>query len=117
MRMLPWTRPIIPMTARKVDVFPAPFRPMRVTSSPLPTLRLMPCSTSDSPYQACRSEMPSSSSPSRERSAMAGTHVGFLHGRIAGDLRIGTLSEDAAPGQDRDHVRQPRHHRDVVLDL
>ena len=47
--------PTMPMIDFSVVVLPAPLRPSSVTTSPGSTSKLTPCSTWDSPYQACRS--------------------------------------------------------------
>ena len=55
---VPWTfteparRGTIPISERRVVVFPAPLRPRMVTSSPGRTARSTPCRMCDSPYQA-----------------------------------------------------------------
>src|SRR5450631_2089522 len=108
--MEPVRRPTRPRTDFKVDVRPAPLRPRSVTTSPLFTARSTPCSTWDSPYQACRPEM------RRTSSVMRRSHVGFHHLGIARDFRIGAFDENRAPLQHRDRVADAGDHAHVVLD-
>src|SRR5690349_10376451 len=102
----------MPMIDLSVVVFPAPLRPRSVTTSPASTLRVTPCSTWDSPYQACR--------PSTARSgaglSMADPEIGFAHVRIVGDSVVVALGEHAAAGENRDAVGQVGDHAEVVLD-
>src|SRR5580704_12483544 len=92
-RTEPLHRPMIPMIARRVVVLPAPLRPSSVTSSPSPTANSIPCSTCDSPYQALRPEI-SSSSGIGGRDGVAGSHIGLDHLGIGRDGLVVALGED-----------------------
>src|SRR5882757_3066731 len=63
-----------------VVVLPAPLRPSRVTTSPGNTSKLAPCSTCDSPYQACRPS--TASSGATLGLSMASPEIGLAHLRI-----------------------------------
>src|SRR5207244_7633321 len=104
------------MIARKVVVFPAPLRPSKVTTSPSPTARLIPCRMCDSPYQACRSSTRSSSRANAGASGMAGPQIGLDDLRMVRDRGVVAFGEDAATGQDGDDVRKVGDHRKIVLD-
>src|SRR5437762_1804885 len=106
----------IPMIARRVVVLPAPLRPSRVTTSPWPTAKLIPCNMWDSPYQACRSSTPSSCCPVTAPSGMAGPQIRFHDFWVLRDRVVIALGEDAAAGQHRDDVGEIGHYRQVMLD-
>src|SRR5580658_3903920 len=100
-RIEPLVRPSIPMIARKVVVLPVPLRPSRVTTWPAGTTKSMPCRICDSPYQPSR---PATSSKVSAASAMAGSDIGFDHGRVARDLGIEPFGQDLAAGQHGDDI-------------
>src|SRR4051794_33825217 len=102
----PVRRPTSPSTDLSVDVRPAPLRPSSVTTSPLFTTMSTPCSTCDSPYQAC-------SPCTRSTSLMCGAHIGLDHLRVRGDLRVGAFGEHRAALQHRDRVTDARDHAHV----
>src|SRR3546814_544862 len=54
--MPPWRRTSSPIMALSVVDLPAPLRPIRPTTSPRPTSRLISCKICAAPYQACRPE-------------------------------------------------------------
>src|ERR1700675_3090905 len=105
----PVLRPTRPRIDLSVEVRPAPLRPRSVTTSPLFTARSTPCSTCDSPYQACSPEM------RRTGSLMGRSHIGFHHLGIARDFRIGAFGENGAPLQHRDRVADAGDDAHVVL--
>src|SRR5207248_2974802 len=106
----------IPMIARRVVVFPAPLRPNKVTTSPRPTAKLIPCRMCDSPYQACSSSTPRSRCPVTIASGMAGPQIRFHHLWVLRDSVVAALGKDTAAGQHRDDVGEIGHHRQIVLD-
>src|SRR5437762_1548477 len=124
---LPWTLidplrlPVRPMIARIVLVRPAPLRPSSVTTSPSSTWKFTPCSTCDSPYQACRSLTSSKrlfaaiSMRSGEFDIRA-AHVGLDHRRVLRNLLVRPFGERRAALQHRDRVGDARDHAHVVLD-
>src|SRR6185312_9415326 len=138
--MEPVRDPVRPTMARMVVVRPAPLRPSSVTTSPRLTLRSTPCRMCDSPYQAFRPAMRSSSvvigvpsccAPRYElawggtarRSCMrplqgrvGGSHVRLDHLGIFRYLGIGAVRDDGPALQYGDAVRNRRHHVHVVLD-
>src|SRR4051794_33964254 len=105
----------MPMIARRVVVLPAPLRPNRVTTSPSPTEKSIPCRMCDSPYQAL-SRSTRSNSLAETGSGMAGAHIGFDDLGIFRHRRVIALGEDAAAGQHRDPLRQIGHDRQIMLD-
>src|ERR1700694_179745 len=100
----PWRLLTRPRMDLSVEVRPAPLRPSSVTTSPLFTVRSTPCSTCDSPYQACRLAM------LRTASGMGGPHVRLHHRGIGGDLGIASLGEHRASREHRDAVADSRDH-------
>src|SRR4051794_9531849 len=100
----------MPMIDFMVVLFPAPFRPTTVTSSPWRTSRSTPCSTCDSPYQAFRPFTLSSAS------GMFGPEVSRDHGGILRDALVVAFGKHFAARQHRDAVRQARDYAKVVLD-
>src|SRR5438876_7566674 len=106
----------IPMIARKVVVLPAPLRPSRVTTSPWPTAKLIPCRMWDSPYQACSSSTPSSCCAATAVSGMAGPQIRFHDLGVFRDSAVIALGEDAAARQHGDDVGEIGHHRQIMLD-
>src|ERR1700730_14872487 len=105
----------MPMIARRVVVLPAPLRPSRVTTSPWPTAKLIPCRMWDSPYQACSSSTPSSRCPVPD-SGMAGPQIRFHDLGAFGDCAVISFGEDTAAGQHCDDVGEIGHHRQIMLD-
>src|SRR5579883_3624461 len=106
-----------------VVVLPAPLRPSSVTTSPARTSKATPCSTCDSPYQACRSSTASSASSGlfsgMDRLVacfLAHSEIGLAHLRVRRHGRVVTLGEHAAAGEHRDAVAQVGDHAEVVLD-
>src|SRR5450830_649514 len=88
---------------------PTPLRPSRLTISPSPTRRSMPCNTWLLPYQAC--------SPSMLRiSVMARlAQISRLHGGVGADRRRGVASDHLAVDQHGNLVGQAEHHAHIVL--
>src|SRR5438105_9604907 len=104
----------MPMMDLSVVVLPAPLRPSSVTTSPARTSKLTPCSTWDSPYQACNPSTDSNGAPLT--SSMADPEIGFAHCRIGRDRCVVAFGEDAAAGQHRDAVGEIRNDAEIVLD-
>src|SRR5262249_33177065 len=103
--------PTMPMIDLSVVVLPAPLRPSSVTTSPARTSKLTPCSTCDSPYQACRFSIASSAPLGMANAEISLAHLGVRrHGRVV------AFGEHAAARQHRDAVAQIRHHAEIVLD-
>src|ERR1044071_5617 len=97
----------MPMIDFMVVVLPAPLRPSSVTTSPSRTSKVAPCSTWDSPYQACS---PSTASRGAvPASGMAGSQIGFAHLRVGGDRLVVALGQHAATGQHGDAIGQVGH--------
>src|ERR1041384_8812574 len=113
-RIEPARWPRMPMIARSVVVLPAPLRPRRVATSPSSTVKSIPCSTCDSPYQACSPAISSNGAPAESR--MTGAHIGFDDLRVGRDRGVIALGEDAAARQDGDRLRQIGDDRQIVLD-
>src|SRR5215469_6345425 len=103
----------MPMIDLRVVVLPAPLRPSRVATSPAATVKSMPCSTCDSPYQA---SSPRTSSNVPAALSMTGPEIGFAHVGIVRDLAVGPFGQDAATRQHGDDVREIGDHRKIVLD-
>src|SRR3954470_12914347 len=101
--IVPCRRPTIPITDLSVVVFPAPFRPSRVTTSPSRTSNSMPCRMCDSPYQAFR---PRTSS----RLGITRSEIGFDDARILRHGAVVALGQDLATLQDGDPVRERGDH-------
>src|ERR1700722_16583483 len=97
----------MPRMARKVVVLPAPLRPRSVTTSPSRTAKLMPCSTWDSPYHACR--YATSSSPS----GSALPEIGLSLLRVFRLFGVGPFGQHPAARQHRDDMREVGHHREI----
>src|SRR5271166_967859 len=103
----------MPMIDLSVVVLPAPLRPSSVTTSPARTSKSAPCSTCDSPYQACS---PSTASKGATVGlSMANPEIGLAHGRIGRDRLIIALRQHAAAGEHRDAVREVGDHAEIVL--
>src|SRR5437660_5945137 len=104
----------MPMIDFSVVVLPAPLRPSSVTTSPARTSKVAPCSTWDSPYQACS---PSTASRgAAPTSGMAGSKIGFAHLRMGGDRLVVAFGQYPAAGQHGDAIGQVRHDAEIVLD-
>src|ERR1700737_5019441 len=88
--------PTMPMTERKVVVFPAPLRPSKVTSSPRPISKSIPCRMCDSPYQAWRPATFSNGS------TMTGTDIGFDDQRVLRHRGVRPLRQHLAARQHGD---------------
>src|SRR4051812_4537 len=101
----PARRPTMPMIDFMVVVFPAPFLPRSVTTSPSPISKSMPCRMCDSPYQAF----------SPLTSSMTRPEIGFYHLRILRDGCVIALREDHAALEHGDPVGEGGDHREVVL--
>src|SRR5262252_2487975 len=97
-----------------VVVLPAPLRPSSVTTSPGSTSNVAPCSTWDSPYQACSPS--TASSGAALGSSMAGSEIGFAHTRMGRDRVVVALGHHAPAREHGDAVRQVRDHAQIVLD-
>src|SRR5215470_8753965 len=112
-RTEPVRLPTTPMIDFIVVVLPAPLRPSNVTTSPERTSNVTPCSTWDSPYQACS---PSTASSGVCPLAMANPEIGFAHAGIGGDRVIVAFRQDAPARQHRDAVREVGNDAEIVLD-
>src|SRR5207253_4931458 len=104
----------MPMIDFSVVVLPAPLRPSSVTTSPANTSKVAPCSTWDSPYQAC--------SPSTASSgvvaglSMTHSQIGLAHLRVGGDGRVIALGEHPPAREHGDAVGEIGDHAEIVLD-
>src|ERR1700684_3658543 len=105
----------MPITAFRVVVLPAPLRPSKVATSPSATLKLMPCSTCDSPYHASRSRTSSRVRLAAIASGMTGSKIGLAHFDVLRDLAIGAFGENLTTRQHGDHVGEVGDHRQVRL--
>src|SRR3954470_12450814 len=94
-RMDPVRLPTSPRIDLSVDVRPAPLRPSSVTTSPRFTTMSTPCSTCDSPYQAWRFSMRSTSAMGGGSLAFA-SHVRLDDLRVPGDLGVAAFGEHGA---------------------
>src|SRR5258707_14933914 len=108
--------PTMPMIARRVVVLPAPLRPSKVTSSPAPMVKFMPCRMCDSPYQAWRSATRSNSLCRTAVSGMTGPHIGLDHLGVFRHRRVIALGKDAAASKHGDGVGEIGDDREIVLD-
>src|SRR5215510_13934744 len=100
-RTAPERLPTMPMIAFSVVVLPAP------------TSNVTPCSTCDSPYQACRFSTASSGAPA---SGMTDSQIGLAHLRMAGDRLVVAFGQHAPARQHGDAVGQVGNDAEVVLD-
>src|SRR5215510_1742794 len=96
-----------PTNAFKVVVFPAPFAPISVTSSPLPMSRSMPLTALIPPYETVRP--PTSSSK-------VASQVGGDDGGIAAHLGRGALGDLLPVIEHGNAVAQAHDEPHVVLD-
>src|SRR5438046_9933372 len=103
-RIEPARWPGMPMMARRVVVLPAPLRPRRVATSPSSIVKSMPCSTCDSPYQACNPVTSSSGAPAE--SGMTGAHIGFDDLGVGRNRGVIALRQNATARQHRNGLRQ-----------
>src|SRR5262249_2349048 len=95
-----------PTKAFNVVVFPAPFAPMSVTSSPFPTLRSTPLTALIPPYETV-SPLTSSNGASQ---------VGGNNGGVAADFGGHPLGYLPAVVEHRDAVTQVHDQAHIVLD-
>src|SRR5690625_1865933 len=104
--MSPVTCPCRTITLRTSVVFPAPFRPTRVTTSPAPTWSETSRSACAWPYHALSVEM----------SSMAGfPQVRGDDAFVVADLVIGALGQNRALLEDGDLVGEAADHMHVVV--
>src|SRR6202521_3898997 len=101
----------MPMIDFIVVVLPAPLRPSSVTTSPGKTSKVAPCSTWDSPYQACRASTASSGATLGLR--MAGTEICLAHARMGRDRRIVAFGHHPAAREHGDAVGEVGHHAEI----
>src|SRR5574344_2482828 len=115
----PLREPIRPMMARMVEVRPAPLRPSKVTTAPGGTTRSTPCSTCDSPYQACKPLISSAGvlamSVRSLQLTVGGAHVGFHDLGVTGNFFVAAFSQQRATLQHRDAVGNAGDDFHVVL--
>src|SRR5437867_944718 len=103
----------MPMIDLSVVVLPAPLRPSNVTTSPVRISNVTPCSTWDSPYQACS---PSTDSNGRSLAlGMADPEIGFPHRRVGRDRVVVAFGEHPAAREDRDTIGEARNDAEIVL--
>src|SRR5258708_4139165 len=107
--------PTMPMIARRVVVLPAPLRPSKVTTSPSPTEKFMPCRLRVAPSHGCRSPTRSNSLGRTAVSGMTGPHIGLDHLRVFRHCRIIALGKDAAASEHGDRVGEIGDDREIVL--
>src|SRR5262245_37734852 len=104
----------MPMIDFIVVVLPAPLRPSSVTTSPGCTSNVAPCSTWDSPYQACRAS--TASSGAVVGLSMAGSEIGLAHAGMGRDRVVVALGHDAAAREHGDAVGEVGDHAQIMLD-
>src|SRR5258708_7768819 len=104
----------MPMIDFMVVVLPAPLRPRSVTTSPASTSNVAPCSTWDSPYQACRAS--TASSGAVLGLSMTGTQIGLAHARMGRDRCVIALRHHPAAREHGDAVGEVGNHAEIVLD-
>src|SRR3954470_2313529 len=95
------------MIERTVVVFPMPFLPRSVTTSPAAMSRSTPKSTLLAPYAVSRF---------CTLSSKLFPEVGLAHRRVGADLRRRAGGNQAAADQHRDAIREAEHRVHVVLD-
>src|SRR6516165_2625087 len=104
----------IPMMDFRVVVLPAPLRPSSVTTSPANTSKLAPCSTWDSPYQACS---PSTASNGATAAlSMTNPEISFPHRGIIRNRPIIAFCQHAPAREHGDAMREIGDDAEVVLD-
>src|SRR5215472_11909382 len=113
-RTEPSRRATIPITDFSVVVLPAPLRPSSVTTSPTRTSKLTPCSTCDSPYQACSCS--TASKGAATGLSMADSEIGLAHVRVGRDRRVVAFRQNATPREHRDAVGEVSDDAEIVLD-
>src|ERR1700722_11678349 len=112
----------MPMIALSVVVLPTPLRPSNVTTSPACTLKVAPCSTWDSPYQASRlstarsGRVSAMTFPKMTCPKMTGPEIGFAHRRILRHRLVIALGQHVAAGEHGDAVAQIGDDAEIVLD-
>src|SRR5262245_35368629 len=104
----------MPMIDLSVVVLPAPLRPSSVTTSPARTSNETPCSTCDSPYQACRPSTASSGTPSGL--SMADPEIGFAHRGVGRHRVVVALRQHPRAREHSDAVGEIGDHAEIVLD-
>src|SRR5947207_15040529 len=104
----------MPMIDLSVVVLPEPLRPSNVTTSPVQTSNVTPCSTWDSPYQACSPSTDSNGTP--PALSMADSEIGFPHRRVGGDRFVVSFGEHPAAREHRDAIGETRNDAEIVLD-
>src|SRR3954468_15671792 len=97
-----------------VVVLPAPLRPSKVTTSPARTSNVTPCSTWDSPYQACSLSI--AKSGAAFGSGMADPKIGFAHTGVGRDRFVVAFGQDAPTREHRDAVGEIGDDAEIVLD-
>src|SRR6516225_8398082 len=109
----PSRRGTIPISERRVVVFPAPFRPRSVTSSPGRMFRSTPWRMWDSPYQACSFSTRSIGRAAASgfgvagavaASGMVGPHVRLHHVLVLADGGVVALGQHLSAGEHGDVV-------------
>src|SRR5918992_3243989 len=116
--MFPSDGRFTPEIVFRVVVFPAPFPPISVTSSPSPTSREIPLTASIPPYRT-RISFSSRSDPLRiliPRFRGPSTEIRLDDSRIPLDLGRLPLGDLLPVVEHRHKVRDPHHHLHVVLD-
>src|SRR4051812_8403788 len=119
---LPLLGRIIPEMARMVVVLPAPLAPINATTVPAFTVKVVPSSTSLSPYPACKSETTSTNAPSgggRRGNGGRRLHLAQVrldHLRVALHVGRRPFGDEPAAVEHRDDVAEAAHHVHVVLD-
>src|SRR5262245_39807037 len=103
----------MPMIDFNVVVLRAPLRPSRVTTSPANTSKVPPCSTWDSPYQACSPS--AASSGALPGSSMAGPEIGLAHLRVGRDRFVVAFGQHPPPREHGDAVGEVGDHAEIVL--
>jgi len=93
-----------PEIALRVVVFPAPFAPMRATTSPWSTSKAMPWTASIAPYRTTRSRTSSMGS-----AIVVAPEVRLAHGRIRLDLGRCAFGDLPAEVEDRDPLAGTHH--------
>src|SRR5262244_1040003 len=113
-RTEPVRRVTMPMIDLSVVVLPAPLRPSSVTTSPARTSKLTPCSTWDSPYQACNCS--TASKGALPGLSMADPEIGLAHVRIGRDRRVVAFRQHATSRKHRDAIGEVSDDAEIVLD-
>src|SRR5262249_1540254 len=106
--------PTMPMIDLSVVVLPAPLRPSSVTTSPANTSKLAPCSTWDSPYQACSPSI--ASNGAALGLSMTDPEIGLAHRGIGRDRRVVPLGQHPAARQHGNAMGEVGDDAEIVLD-